>query len=475
MANKYIRHGETFNGDGTSSAAATVDGGVGAWNSLNVFDSFAAPNYGGGSLAAGDVVYIRSKDAGGADITRTIAANTTLGNASASSGAWIDWVVDNGVVWPGINGSVTYTHASSYQISPRIYNRYTASEKGNLKVVVTGTSSPNVLTAVAGGAVVFEKVIIDCSGQTGAGAFNIGSAAGQLDFINCEFLIFKIGSYGFYLNAPEGINLYDSDIRIDAVGGTKLFTLNDYCDVRMFGGSIYGSGANSGLLAVASVTASYSCGIRLVGTKYPTTMPLTATNPYLPHYVSAANSRTVIESVFGDGLFGAEIHMPSGVINSRNDGFYPSCNAVFPDDNNTPWSWYVYPRGSLVANSRQIVVSKFFSGASASKTVTLNFLLSNAISGANKGNVWIEVDYIDSSDNRRFMTSRDISGSALDVSTATWSTTSYGPIFFDKKQIAITTAYAVKQNTMLNITVHYSKGVGSTNDILFVCPEVLLT
>lgn len=472
MANKYLRHGETFCGDGTTSAAATSNGGVGAWNNINVFEG-TAPAY--GSLAAGDVVYIRSKNNAGADITRTIAANTTLGNASASSGAWIDWVVDNGVVWSGINGSVTYTHASSYQISPRIYNRYTASEKGNLKVVVTGTSSPNVLTAVAGGAVVFEKIIIDCSGQTGAGAFNIGFAAGQLDFINCEFLIFKLGSYGFYLNASEGINLYDTDVRIDAVGGTKLFTLNDYCDARMFGGSIYGAGPDSGLMTVSSVTAFYSCGIRLVGTKYPTTMPLVSTNPYSPYYTSVANSKTVIESVFGDGLFGAEIHMPSGVINSRNDGFYPTLNGVFPDDSNTPWAWWVYPRGSLVGNSRQLAISKFYSGTSGTKTITLNALLSNAISGANKGNFWIEVDYIDSSGNRRFVSTRDISAGALDGSSAAWTTTTYGAINCIKTQLQITTPYAVKQNTLLNVTVHYSKGVGSTNDILFVCPEVLLT
>ena len=38
MPNKYIIHGATYNGNGTSSAEATSNGGVGAWNNINVFE-----------------------------------------------------------------------------------------------------------------------------------------------------------------------------------------------------------------------------------------------------------------------------------------------------------------------------------------------------------------------------------------------------------------------------------------------------
>ena len=84
MANKYLIHGATYNGNGTSSAEATVDGGVGAWNSLNVFDAIGTPNYGGGSLLAGDTVFIRSKDASGNNLVRTLSATATLGSAAAT-------------------------------------------------------------------------------------------------------------------------------------------------------------------------------------------------------------------------------------------------------------------------------------------------------------------------------------------------------------------------------------------------------
>lgn len=471
MANKYIIHGATFNGDGTSSAEATSNGGVGAWNTITYFEG-TAPAY--GTLAAGDVVYIRSKDAAGSNITRTMTANTTVGSASATSGSWITWVVDNGSVWPGVNGSITYSHAASWQFSPRIYNRYVSSEKGNLKLVVTGTGSPNTIAVPAGGASILERVVIDSSGQTGAGTFNVPAGAGQLDFVNCEILIYRVGTNGFYLNATEGLNFYDTDIRIDGVSGTRLFTLNDNAEVKMFGGSIYGAGATSGSMTVALIPNTYVGVVKLIGTAYPINMPLINTNPF-PTYLTNDKYRHVCESVFGDGLFGAEIHQHSGVINSRNDGYFPTLSAVFPDDNNTPWSWQVYPRGSAVGNSRQLVIAKFYSGAPATKTITLNVLISNYITGANKGNVWIEVDYIDSAGNRRFLSSRDDSGSALDSSSAAWSTTSYGAINCTKRQVQVTTPYAVKQNSQINVVVHYSKGVGSTSDILFVCPEVVLT
>ena len=58
MADKFLRHGETFCGDGTASNAAASAGAVGAWNDINVFEGTAPAS---GALADGDVVYIRSK------------------------------------------------------------------------------------------------------------------------------------------------------------------------------------------------------------------------------------------------------------------------------------------------------------------------------------------------------------------------------------------------------------------------------
>lgn len=119
MANKYIIHGATYCGDGTSSALATSAGAAGAWNDINVLEG-TSPAY--GALAAGDVVYIRSKTSAGADITRTLAANVTLGSSAATAAAWVTWVIDGGTIWSGINGTLTYTMASSYTVTQMAYN-----------------------------------------------------------------------------------------------------------------------------------------------------------------------------------------------------------------------------------------------------------------------------------------------------------------------------------------------------------------
>ena len=115
MANKYIIHGATYCGDGTSSAVASSNGGVGAWNDINVFEG-TAPAY-GTAPAAGDVVYIRSKTSAGADITRTLAATATLGSASATLASPITWVLDNGSVWSGVELKLTYNCPSYYVFS----------------------------------------------------------------------------------------------------------------------------------------------------------------------------------------------------------------------------------------------------------------------------------------------------------------------------------------------------------------------
>lgn len=64
MANKYLIHGATYCGDGTASNEAASAGAVGAWNDINVLEGTAPAQ---GSLAAGDVVYIRSKTSAGRD------------------------------------------------------------------------------------------------------------------------------------------------------------------------------------------------------------------------------------------------------------------------------------------------------------------------------------------------------------------------------------------------------------------------
>lgn len=171
MADKYIIEGAAFNGDGTSSAAATVAGGVGAWNTLTYFEG-ATPAY--GSIAAGDTVYIRSKTEAGADITRTMTAALTVGSANATVANHVRWVLDGGTVWPGVSGSLTFT-GTSFNSTLRQYNSLYAEIRG------AWVYRPTSLSATSGFITLQEAcevkhLLFDGSLQTSNGAYVQGSA-----------------------------------------------------------------------------------------------------------------------------------------------------------------------------------------------------------------------------------------------------------------------------------------------------------
>src|SRR5574337_1363107 len=105
MAAKYFIFGATYNGDGTTSSEAASNGAAGAWNQASIRTG-TAPTY--GSLAAGDTVNIRSKTGAGADanISNTLGGAITLGAASATATAPITWILDDGTIWAGKNGTL---------------------------------------------------------------------------------------------------------------------------------------------------------------------------------------------------------------------------------------------------------------------------------------------------------------------------------------------------------------------------------
>ena len=139
MANKYIIHGATYCGDGTSSAVASSNGGVGSWNDINVFEGIA-PAY-GTAPAAGDTVYIRSKTSAGADITRTLAAAISLGSAAATVNNPIYFILDQGIIWSGITGTLTYqAGTSSYSVTIRAYNIIDGTTQDALVIKNTATT-----------------------------------------------------------------------------------------------------------------------------------------------------------------------------------------------------------------------------------------------------------------------------------------------------------------------------------------------
>lgn len=469
MANKYIRHGATYNGDGTTSAEASSNGAAGAWNNINVFEG-TAPAY--GTLAAGDVVYIRSKDAAGADISVTMAAGKTFGSSVGIASSWVTWILDNGTVWSGINGTLTYTHASTYSVTLRAYNNYVSAELNKLVFAVTGTGSASTwLVTPASGSCSCSNIMFDASGQTGAG--NAGSSLGQSHavFENCTFKYNVVSATGWYLNTALIFAEFINPTFVINANSTRLFYFNDSAAMSLIGGSISGVGALLGMsVANTGGGTAYLSSLKMVGTKYPLEMQIMSLAPGTIHIHSE------FSGLWGDGSFGSEVNTIGGVINSRDDGNFPKLNATFPDGDY--WSWKCYARGSSLTNPLTLSVSKLYVDASAAKTITFNLLIANSyVTTLTDALVWVSGSYIDDATGLPVGFSTKGVGAALSSSSAAWSADFYGAVSCSsgKKQLSITTATSVKQNTQITARLFVAKAPASVSDIFFFDPDILLT
>jgi len=469
MPNKYIRHGETFNGNGTSSAAATVDGGVGAWNSLNVLDSFAAPNYGGGSLAAGDTVYIRSKDAAGADITRTLAASINLGNASATYASRITWIVDGGTVWSGIDGVIKYTSASSsFAVTLRTLNNLISEKQSRLVIENTLVNANQAYLLTLSNSYV-KNIKIDWSLGN---AFNGNKALQQsgTSFSTVENLVVKAGRVHqgvvVFGSANCGIHLINPDIELTVAAAAAVFGQLPVDKALITGGRLYGAGATTGT-AVSVAIPTTMAQIECFGFIYPNTVSLVQT---LPSF-SSFNGVGAIYTYGADGTAAAASANQWGIMDTRQDDNYPTLSAFLPTSDNKAWSYKVYPCEARNGFGATVQLSKIHTGDAAALDLSLELLVSDSFPGVNSKTVWISGSYINSSGVPEYFTTHDLAASALTTSTAGWSATTYGATTLLKRKIAITTPSAVKKDTMVMLRLNWEARSVSANDIFFVNPD----
>lgn len=460
---KYIRHGETFNGNGTSPDAATVDGGVGAWNSLNVFDNIGTPNFGGGALLSGEKVFIRSKDAAGADITRTAAANINFGSASATSGAWITWVIDNGSVWPGIDGTITYEFPSTYTGAFRSYNAVFAMGEDRLVLKETNTNVNAKQTVNIGQWHASENIFIDLSANTNTGGSTVGSSAnGKCVLSNAHIKLNYFYNSGIVLG-NEAV-LFSPRVEL-----TRVQTQNPVFQtyggrLTVHGGRIYGTGAAA---TVKLWDTSGTCAT-FIGTEIPKTMDMVPT--------TATTGQWRFEAMGLDNGIGSLIQEAWGIADSRADSYPPTLSTYADLSVDTPWSWRIYPKNTSAGSPFVLPTVKVFTDTAATKTVTANVLIADSFTTADKSNVWIEVEYTDDSTGlQKRLTSRDHTGASLTSSSATWSSTSYGATNFYKRQLSVTTPTSIKQNTPIIVGLCGTIKSASALDLVFFCPDIVLS
>jgi hypothetical protein len=464
VANKYIRHGETFNGDGTTSAAAASNGGVGAWNNINVLEG-TAPAY--GALAAGDTVFIRSKDAGGADITRVLTASLAIGTNVATAANPVSWVLDSGAVWTGIDGTLTFETPSTWLLSTKQYNSFRADKKDGFVHRETNASAAGKghFAHLAG---TMENWFLDHSAATLSYGTLMGSQSGNITslWLNCRF---KLGKYNaffafFYTYYGQRLLLVNPSIELTVLEtAASLFYVNDGTGlVEIQNGELYGTGATTGAyLFHAALNGAHSI---LSGFKSPITVGLYKNVPAGP-----MSQLTVFGS---DGIAGGSFDTNRGRALSRLDGYYPTLDARLPDSLSTPWSWWIYPYSATVLEPFSLSVNKLYTAAAAVKTITLQVLVSDTFTAIDKSNLYAVVSYIDNATGRlTSATTRVNSGGALATSTAPWSATSYPSVSLSKKALSITTATSIKQNTLIGVALFCDKASASANDVVIMCPD----
>lgn len=463
MANKYIRHGETYCGDGTSSAAATSNGGVGAWNNINVLEG-TAPAY--GALGAGDIVFIRSKNAAGADITRTLAASVNIGSSAGTSTNWITWVLDAGTVWSGISGTLTYETSAGYTVTALAYNRIRAdvAEKIVVRELAADAYAKQFVTLAN---CILENFFFDWSIAVASFGCQIGlSNWNKATLINPRIKCGKCYQQQIYVGAPGKLEVINPSIELTVLSDAVFRTGNINCNLLVVGGEVFGTGANATGQNLIDMDAEGSASF--VGFEYPRSMRLAKTMP-----ITEWSSLTTHGS---DGGLGSAFADQWGEARSRVDGYPPYLNAFLPNSASTPWSWWLYPYAASVKEPITLTVGKIYTDTAATKTITAEVLVADTFTGVGKNSLWIEVAYIDDATGRSKLVSSFVpTGGAMDVSTAPWSATTYGAINLLKKKMSITTPTTIRQNSTVKVVLRGTIKSANTNDIMFFCPDVSIS
>ncbi len=467
MANRYIIHGAAVNGDGTASNVAANPGEAGAWNTITYFEG-TTPAY--GTLPAGTTVYIRSKTAAGADVAQTYAVSKTLGAAAAvaTKFAPIIWVIDNGAIWPGISGTVTYTISAQVEILLRDHNHFVCSTDYSLILLSSYAAHSNAGFFKTG--LCYTKGLkVDCSAHTSTyGSWQSFSQTST----HVNFWLVQRRRWVGTILGGNGTQIVFHSPKIellDATNAVATFLPGAYGGgMTVFGGEISGAGATTNSAVFTS--SSNSHGFESYGLKFPRVMDTSGAK-------ITSGSTAVMNGC--DGTFG-NIYMDQACnYDSRADAYYPTLNAFLETNGANAWSYKMYPFNACLGTPGRIQISKTYTQAAAAKKVTLEILwpITGGLGAATSDKIFIVVQYVDNSTGLKVtQTTQNMAATALTASGATWEpSTAYGPTFFDPYLIELTTGSAIKQDTEVIVSLFVTAKSSTTDDVLIIDPDPILS
>lgn len=473
MANKFIIQGATYNGDGTTSSEAASAGATGAWNHIDIIGGTAV---GFGSIAAGDIIYIRSKTGAGAnaDVTYSPGAAKSIGSTAGTVTSPVTWVLDDGTTWPGYNGTLTITGTTNTHVFTFIdYNDFKSLTKHNF--ILENTSA----TPTFGQMFVKQNntygLKLQCPNSTTSGWYL------QFAYGNHTDMYLKAGglsaTYGLVLSTTSKVVFVNPTIEITTApaAATPVFSFNgNHAHYEIRGGRILGTGSTSSNLCVmvGSDYLSYGSSFNSIGFQVPKVMPISKAQMVSGSYISLGGLDN------GDG---GAIASDWGEADSRNiTNNYPTLNATLADSANTPSSWRLYPRYASKVKPFEIPISKLYTATAATKTVTFHFLATTSWAGSiglDRGTVWINVMYIDDSTGLPVMqTSRLDAGGSLTTSGLTWTpSNAWGAVSLTAYSLSLTTASSIKQDTAVTVSFMGNATSANSGDIFIFCPDVQLS
>lgn len=455
MANKYVSHGNTYCGDGTTSDAASVDGGVGAWNNLRDV-ARKVPAY--GSVDDGDVIYVRTLLNGSA-ITLSY-AETLAFSAGGSSSAPITYIFDDGTIW-GESGVIEWTCNGNYPYSIGNYLQIYGGKR--IKFIMNHNSATGSLNNLT---ISYVEGLIVYYTNTGSG-INLKFQTNLGMYDNCEFYvrgtysngtpIFNTPNYGsqHLINCLFDFTSCQSEVVFPGGGTYGSFT-------RVIGGKVIPTTPTQRL---GNYTSSYGSGLMITGLDFPKEML---------YYVGGSDgSKTFLSEFMASNMpsrpFDFYRQLGNGVVDYIYGDNYPYYNAILPDGNETGWSFRV-TGGSAAKIPLPLplpIIQKWYNQASAQKYLKIEFLVNSAFPLPELGHLRVAFSYINSDGEQK-----SCAAYKAESSTAAWSATVYGAQTYTKYKLVAQTPDAIKQNTMITAQVLVGYPPTNVGDFMFVDPDI---
>lgn len=493
MANKYVDVSATYNGDGTTSAQAASAGAAGAWNSLiQVLSGSATGAY--GTINAGDTVYVRTA-ASSSNLGQALTASLSFFTATnafvvsiATKEAPITIVFDNGVIWPGDQGTFKFTAASAYGITAKEYFNLLATKTSDTiyGFHFDSTWAGGTAGVFNGASGCYEGILFSTPKSTAVGVsgyrYNpcLNSSATAV-YRNCRW---DVGTF-FSASHPlfSGIMNYATVLMygciVDVTGANTTFDntirflelTNGDNHIEFHGLRVLGTPSNGyHKLIQASATGNlrrtyfYDCDLG---------------NLYIPNLASSESgvgirSNLILMSGINGEPFDFREDWYLGVSQWRAGQNYPTLSAQLPDGDSTPWSIQVYQQWAKPGAKEFICtdICKLYTAVADVRTMTFELLIKNTWNSAPTNNQWwVDLYYTDATTGQSvFITTKSTAG-ALASSTAAWSATVYGGNSYDKRKITVTTPSSIKQGSKIRARIVSNFTPTNATDFYFIDPE----